>query len=256
MAHRLSQDEPSVTALQETLYSSRNSTRRWLHTSRREWIRDALRRHAGRSRHSALEVGPGSGVYLPLLCELFDQVVGSDVSEEHLANLDRVVETQSNLELVSDDIAASELDSDSFDLILCSEVIEHVGDPQAAMRHMHRLLKPGGVLVISTPQPYSPIELLGRIAFKPGFITIVRLIYREPVLPPGHISLMSRRRLLDLIRAVGLDPVEEQASGVYVPGLAEVGGNFALKLALRIERRARAGRLRPLLWTQFHVAAK
>jgi len=48
--------------LQETLYSSKNPTRRWLHCSRRDWIFKALKKYAYLSNQkSALEVGPGAG---------------------------------------------------------------------------------------------------------------------------------------------------------------------------------------------------
>lgn len=41
--------------------------------------------------------------------------------------------------------------ADSFDLILCTEVLEHVPEPIEAMREMSRILKPGGRLLITAP---------------------------------------------------------------------------------------------------------
>lgn len=38
-----------------------------------------------------------------------------------------------------------------FDFIVCTEVLEHTGNPFLAINEMHRLLKPGGVLFLSTP---------------------------------------------------------------------------------------------------------
>ena len=43
------------------------------------------------------------------------------------------------------------LAADSFDFILCTEVLEHTLDPFAAVDEMHRLLAPGGLLMASTP---------------------------------------------------------------------------------------------------------
>jgi 2-polyprenyl-3-methyl-5-hydroxy-6-metoxy-1,4-benzoquinol methylase len=249
-----SERESDIVALQETLYQSRNSTRRWLHQSRRDWIHSAIRKHAGNRPGEALEVGPGSGVHLPVLCEEFNHVVATDIHPEHLDYVRRLPNPRENLELVIDDISKSELPSDQFDLILCSEVIEHIPDPRGALEHMHRLLKPGGALVLSTPQPYSPLELLGRIAFLPGIIALVRFIYREPIMPTGHISLLSRTRLLSMLRSAGFMPIEEHASGVYLPGIAEFGGERALRFERRLESSWQRGKLRPLLWTQFHVA--
>jgi len=41
--------------------------------------------------------------------------------------------------------------SDTFDTVVSTEVLEHVPDPARALREMHRILKPGGHLILSTP---------------------------------------------------------------------------------------------------------
>jgi SAM-dependent methyltransferase len=46
-------------------------------------------------------------------------------------------------------------DSDSFDLIWCSEVIEHLQDPAFAMSELRRVTKPGGTLILTTPNSYA-----------------------------------------------------------------------------------------------------
>ncbi len=43
----------------------------------------------------------------------------------------------------------------SFDLVLCTQVLEHVDDLALAVREMDRVLKPGGVLVVSAPFSYN-----------------------------------------------------------------------------------------------------
>lgn len=44
---------------------------------------------------------------------------------------------------------------DSFDLIICNHVLEHVHDLQKSLSELHRCIKPGGVLIAQTP--YTPI---------------------------------------------------------------------------------------------------
>ncbi|OAI50972.1 hypothetical protein AYO44_05275 [Planctomycetaceae bacterium SCGC AG-212-F19] len=63
----------------------------------------------------------------------------------HLANWD-----YGKLDIVSDLTAIPEPDG-SFDAILCTEVLEHVPDPVAAIRELVRLLKPQGTLLLTAP---------------------------------------------------------------------------------------------------------
>lgn len=241
--------------LQETLYSSRNPTRRWLHNSRREWIEGTLGRLAReRPARRALEVGPGSGVYLPTLADLFDEVTASDVEPQYLQHLEPLAVQRPNLTLIADDITATALEPASFDLVLCSEVIEHLPEPRAALDAIHGLLGPGGVLVLSTPQPYSPLELASRIAFMPGVIRVVRLVYREPILPTGHISLIASERLETALAGTGFRVIERHKSGMYLPLVAELGGRLGLRFERWLEGRLAGSRLDWMLWTQYHVA--
>lgn len=244
-----------LVALQATLYTSRNPTRRWLHRTRLAFIEDAVRRRAVPDGQ-ALEVGPGAGPYIEALCESFGSVVASDIENEYLQGVREMVGERENLELVEDDVTASRLEPGSFDLVLCSEVIEHVADPPAALRGISRLLKPRGTLVLSTPQSLSSVELLGRIAFRPGMLQIARLVYREPVLPTGHISLMTRRELGRLLLETGFDIEEHWTSGMYIPFAAELGGEPVRRLEERLEARLRGSRFEGALWTQYWVARR
>ncbi len=49
------------------------------------------------------------------------------------------------------DLMSLELDSDSFDAVICSHVLEHVLDDQLAMSELHRVIRPGGWCLVSVP---------------------------------------------------------------------------------------------------------
>jgi SAM-dependent methyltransferase len=49
--------------------------------------------------------------------------------------------------------------AETFDSILCTEVLEHVPDPLATWREFHRVLRPGGRVLLSTPMYWPPHEL-------------------------------------------------------------------------------------------------
>jgi SAM-dependent methyltransferase len=55
-----------------------------------------------------------------------------------------------NIDIVSDVTAIPE-PSESFDAVLCSEVLEHIPDPPRAITEFARLLRPGGTLILTAP---------------------------------------------------------------------------------------------------------
>lgn len=242
--------------LQQTLYESRNPTRRWLHRTRRDWIIGAIRRHLpANGEKKALEVGPGSGIYLPVLASLFDRVCAVDIEVCFLDHARGLASVHPNLSLQVDDITRSKIADESFDLILCSEVIEHISDCDRAFREMHRLLKPGGVLILSTPQRYSILEVVAKIAFLPGIVDVVRMIYREPVIEMGHINLMTGNIVRSRLEESDFQVLEHHKSGLYLPLVAELMGRSGLRVASWIEAKVRDGSLLSnLLWTQYYVA--
>lgn len=57
---------------------------------------------------------------------------------------------RSNIDIVSDIVSIPQPDA-SFDVILCTEVLEHIPDPVAALTECTRLLKKGGTFIITAP---------------------------------------------------------------------------------------------------------
>lgn len=241
--------ETELLELQDTLYASSNPTRRWLHSSRRDWVLEYIQSQ-GDVCERALEVGPGSGVFLPALAKVARSVTASDIEAAYLLRAREIAAEQPNLECVLDDITATGLQSGAFDLILCTEVIEHIEDSSHALSGLASLLAPGGRLILTTPQRYSPLELCAKVAFLPGVVQLVRLIYREPVLEMGHINLMTEGTLREQIREAGLEVVACRKLGFYLPLVAEFGGGPGQRLLAWCERGLRDSVLSGLLWTQ------
>ena len=241
--------------LQKTLYQSRNPTRRWLHTSRRDRVLRAIAEASPHRGRRALEVGPGGGPYLPALCRQFDRVTAIDNNPAFIGALQPLAAEHGNLSLRQADLL-TEIWPEPWDLVLCSEVLEHVPDPDRFVGGLARATAPGGILVLSTPQPWSTMELTCRIGLSPALIGLMRRIYNEPVLPTGHISLRSKRRVLGLLAKHRFDVLHSETFGLYLPLLAEFGGSAAVSIASAGERLLnRIGFTGPL-WTQLHVARK
>jgi 2-polyprenyl-3-methyl-5-hydroxy-6-metoxy-1,4-benzoquinol methylase len=246
-------EKADVVDHQRSLYRSKNVTRRWLHTSRRDWIVSSIERHWPPGALRVLEVGPGSGIYLPVLSSKAREVFAMDIEEKYLENARLLQNECPNITLLKDDITTTRFEAGSFDLILCSEVIEHLADSRSALRNLNALLRPGGILILSTPQRYSLLELTGKVALSGPLIGLTRLIYREPVLDPGHINLLTESECIEQITAAKFAIVERHKTGLYLPLVAEFGGTAALSLEKWLEAKINCTPLDFALWTQYYV---
>lgn len=240
--------------LLETLYESSNPTRRWLHCTRRDWLSGKLRERARERPGRAIEIGFGAGIYLPVLAESFAEVVASDLDQAHLDHARAIAAKYPNIELIRDDILDSRLPAQHFTLVLCTEVIEHIPDAARVLGGIRRLLAPGGVLLLSTPQRWSLMEMAAKVAFLPGIVQIVRRIYGEAVFDMEHTNSMTARETERQLSNAGFRIRERYKSGMYIPVVAEFGGERGRKFEEWLERRVRGHRLDSILWTQYYVA--
>ena len=96
---------------------------------------------------SFLDAGCGDGRYLAsLAAELPPRRAGVDIAERILETARQRVDA----DLRQGTLEAIPFGDAEFDVVLCSQVIEHVLDPDAAVAELARVLRPGGTLVIST----------------------------------------------------------------------------------------------------------
>ena len=101
------------------------------------------------ARETVLDYGCGFGhSYQRQLVGAVKRYVGADVSSMAIENA-----RHKGLEVVPVDPVNGTvpLPSSTFDGAVCSEVFEHLFDPLSAAREIHRVLKPGGVLVATVP---------------------------------------------------------------------------------------------------------
>ena len=101
-----------------------------------------------RSTDRVLEVGCGGGHVLAMFPGV--ERTGVDVSGEMLEKAKKNLAGE-NVDLRKGDIGDVGLADRSFDGIVCTEVLEHVVDPEYVLGHIQRLVKPTGRVVITFP---------------------------------------------------------------------------------------------------------
>lgn len=102
-------------------------------------------------RHSALEVGPGEGEFLPELSNHFDRVLALDNSPEMLAKARHLAELAKlgNVEFVEGDTRYLQQQPATFDCAVANMVLHHTPSPASLLEDISASLKPGGVLLIT-----------------------------------------------------------------------------------------------------------
>ena len=101
--------------------------------------------------HRLLEVGFGSGVFMPSLHAIAEEVCGIDVHDE-ISRVKTTLGTQGmNAELVRSQVEAIPFASGYFDSIVAISSLEFVGDLSSACAEIRRVLKSNGSFVVVTP---------------------------------------------------------------------------------------------------------
>jgi ubiquinone/menaquinone biosynthesis C-methylase UbiE len=97
-----------------------------------------------------LDAGCGTGWFSLAASQRDAQVTSMDLGENLLAQVKKKCDT----DCVVGSILEIPFPENTFDYVISSEVIEHTPDPYKALYEIHRVLKPGGIMVLSTPNKF------------------------------------------------------------------------------------------------------
>jgi 2-polyprenyl-3-methyl-5-hydroxy-6-metoxy-1,4-benzoquinol methylase len=142
----------------------------------------------------ALDIGCGNGEFLLRLQSIGWQCAGAEFNEKAVA-----ICRSHGLSVFHGDLKSAGFESQSFDYVTANHLIEHVPDPHELVAEIGRITKPGGRVLIRTPNS----ESLGRSWFGEYW-------FANDV--PRHLMLYSKRNLQMLAAAHGL-----QAETVFTP---------------------------------------
>ena len=127
-----------------------------------EFLRDRYHRLAPAQtspRLRLLDVGCGLGYFLDVAQDVGFEVVGVEFNPGAV----RAIRNKYAFTVHEGAVETSPLEESSFDVITMFDVIEHLHDPRATILHLHKLLRPGGGIAISTMDSESLMSrLLGK----------------------------------------------------------------------------------------------
>ena len=174
-----------------------------------------------------LDAGCGTGTLSRCLAARGCRVLGVDATPEMVAAAIHLAESQGYSDQLKfarvGTIANFAVDDSSLDGVLCSSVLEYVPDPSACLTEFARVLKPGGLLLVSVPNRYSVVRstqlachrvgtLLGRGWFK--FLDYSRQQY-------------SQREFEGILVRAGFSLEKSLPFGSPLPGLAQRSRHWA-----------------------------
>jgi ubiquinone/menaquinone biosynthesis C-methylase UbiE len=154
---------------------------------------------------SLLDIGCGPGTITADLARLVapGQVLGIDASAEVVAQAHAMAAPLGldNLRFEVGDLFALQYPDGAFDVIHAHQVLQHLGDPVAALVELHRVLKPGGVLAARDGD-------FGAFTWHPEDPVLDRWmeLYRAITSRNGHDALVGRK-LLALAHQAGFTDV-------------------------------------------------
>jgi SAM-dependent methyltransferase len=157
-----------------------------------------------------LEIGAGGGSIARWLGEHIGSVVATDLDVSRLHDLPESVEVRRH------DIAHEDLETATYDLVHCRAVLQHLADPDAALRRMVAALAPGGWILVEEVD-FGLLELSGAPESARASGVLHDIFTRWTA--AGVVDPYLGRRVPGLVGALGLDGLAVDAFiGAGVPG--------------------------------------
>ena len=160
-----------------------------------------------------LDVGAGFG---ELLSEAYQaqkatKLYGIDISDTVVKHCQKELKKKK----IAASITVQSIDkkttfrANSFDAITMIAVFEHIFDPHAVLSEIHRILKPGGQLIIEVP---NAVFLPRRVSFLWGTVPKTS---DEPLYQDGHLQFFSHDTLAKLLNQYNFKIEVAQCSGIF-----------------------------------------
>lgn len=196
------------------------------------------------------DLGCGNGAFLIRIAALFPtkniSFVGYDISESFVEYANKAANYKSlkNVSFSVFDIDKEKLKQVSFDVIISSEVLEHVVNPRAFLEKTHAALKQNGILLLSTPNAKNAIKypfffLKQLIARKQSAALEKQLTAKEQVFKLAeqeqHLYVFVHDELHALLRKTGFEVYATPRSTTLFGGSVLDSNRWLFALTLMVD---------------------
>lgn len=127
-----------------------------------DWMFPYLNPLIKKDESDILEVGCGFGKTLAIInqkCNLKAKLLGIDISETAVTKSKQYYNYIKNMEVIWGNFEEYQsIYNDRFDLVICSQTLEHVDNPIIMIKNLKKAVKKGGILFITVPWPKSNLD--------------------------------------------------------------------------------------------------
>jgi SAM-dependent methyltransferase len=183
---------------------------------------------------SFLDAGCGDGRHLAAIAAAGyrpARVVGIDISERILETA-RATAAELEPELLRGNVEALPVEDGAFDLVLCTQVIEHLIDVEAGMGELARVIRPGGTLILTTDNRRRYVSKV-LAAPRTAVVRGLRLRHRYVHFDFPHADF-TREQLAALVASAGLEVVSAETFRFSIA--RPIGGPRVLRALNRVEK--------------------
>lgn len=165
-----------------------------------------------------LDVGCGQGFFLKL-AEKYYRTYGFDISKWAIKQTKK--RTKKSILKVMDIDKASNIKKEFFDIVICLDLLEHIKNPDIAIKKINSCLKNGGILLVSVPN----LNSIGKKWKKNNWFG-----YRDKT----HISLLSEKKWLEMLKKNKFKIVDKFYDGLWDSPYFNHIPNFLQHLVFKI----------------------
>lgn len=156
-----------------------------------------------------LDIGSVPCQFLRILSKLGYDVIGLDVTPDRVEKFNK--KHSLNVLKCNIDFEKIPVESNTFDLVLFLEVIEHLRiNPITTLREIKRVLKPNGIMILSTPNLYALHTITRFITGRGLFDAYKEFDKLEKYGHMGHSRLYHRKELKEFLTKTGFEVLESR----------------------------------------------